>query len=372
MSRVIVLTNVDRSLAALLIVILTAAELPRLAAASPPFVAAFDRFGRHHEIDRDSRRPDSADGIELYCVPPDRMTNCLAPKGGPRLNGAADRLDGDWIRQFLTSPQATKPGTTMPDVLAGIAAEERSHAVAALAAFLQTQHEQFPGDQGRRIRSAAPRILGQRRTPAVGASCITASVVSPVMNRTRPTIRSRRKPSPLDELLVQLEPDGTGGDGARRGDKRAVNSVPHADLVEEVHTPFTNAFLAESGANTGEQSHAESEVDADGGGSPVGVVAPRPERSGLVPFNGRCETRRRRAGGCSPSFVVPPVMRQRMSNRNRRRRLPNCRRIATTAVGGAPQTDFPTMPWTRLKSRRFARRWRRPNAAQQRRCSFQC
>ncbi len=33
----------------------------------------------------------------------------------PELTKVADRRDTTWIRQFLTDPQATKPGTTMPN-----------------------------------------------------------------------------------------------------------------------------------------------------------------------------------------------------------------------------------------------------------------
>ena len=38
-------------------------------------------------------------------------------KGAPILNGVGARLQPDWLRDFLTNPHKTHPGTTMPDVL---------------------------------------------------------------------------------------------------------------------------------------------------------------------------------------------------------------------------------------------------------------
>ncbi|MCA9067743.1 MAG: hypothetical protein KDA84_02390, partial [Planctomycetaceae bacterium] len=86
---------------------------------APPtnFVVGFDRFARHKEVE------EKVGGrlllTELSC------TAChadnskqLAPKGGPRLNGAGNRLQAPWIKQFLSSTQVTKPGTTMPDMFA--------------------------------------------------------------------------------------------------------------------------------------------------------------------------------------------------------------------------------------------------------------
>jgi mono/diheme cytochrome c family protein len=45
-------------------------------------------------------------------------------------------VSADWVREFLNDPQAAKPGTTMPDVLAGLAAPDRKGAAEALAQFL--------------------------------------------------------------------------------------------------------------------------------------------------------------------------------------------------------------------------------------------
>jgi mono/diheme cytochrome c family protein len=52
------------------------------------------------------------------------------------LNDIAGRAQGDWLTRFLADPHATKPGTTMPDVLAQLPAGERARAAEALAHHL--------------------------------------------------------------------------------------------------------------------------------------------------------------------------------------------------------------------------------------------
>src|SRR5690606_1415965 len=103
----------------LMVMMSTGAALPAGAdEAVAPFVAGYGRFGRHGEIDV------LAAGrlllSELSCTACHASEDeSLAPKSGPRLDGVADRLDERWLRRFLASPQTVKPGTTMPEVLAG-------------------------------------------------------------------------------------------------------------------------------------------------------------------------------------------------------------------------------------------------------------
>jgi mono/diheme cytochrome c family protein len=60
----------------------------------------------------------------------------LAPKGGPDLSDAGSRMRPGHLEQFLTSPSATKPGTTMPDVLDHLPDAERHATALALAHYL--------------------------------------------------------------------------------------------------------------------------------------------------------------------------------------------------------------------------------------------
>ena len=116
-----------------------------------PFVASFERFARHQEIDADiaGRLLFS----ELSCTACHSATSDeLKPKLGPRLDGVGNRLGHEWIARFLDAPQKEKPGTTMPDVLAGFPDAGRGAAARALAAFLSSQHDPFQNIKGNGAR----------------------------------------------------------------------------------------------------------------------------------------------------------------------------------------------------------------------------
>jgi mono/diheme cytochrome c family protein len=101
-----------------------------------PIVAGFERFGAAPGVDA------SWAGRlllgELNC------TSCHAAEGEPHilrkqapvLDGVGSRVKRTWLRQFLSDPHATKPGTTMPDVLAGMPEPDKERRVEALLHFL--------------------------------------------------------------------------------------------------------------------------------------------------------------------------------------------------------------------------------------------
>ena len=99
-----------------------------------PVVAGFERFGTEHG---------SGGRLllgELNC------TSCHATSGAaaeqidrkqaPILDRVGGRARAAWLRRYLADPHATKPGTTMPDLLGGLAEAERAEAVEALVQFL--------------------------------------------------------------------------------------------------------------------------------------------------------------------------------------------------------------------------------------------
>ncbi len=57
-------------------------------------------------------------------------------KKAPRLADIGSRANPGWLETFIANPHGTKPGTTMPDVLAQLSAEERRQTAAALTHFL--------------------------------------------------------------------------------------------------------------------------------------------------------------------------------------------------------------------------------------------
>ena len=74
---------------------------------------------------------------ELGCVACHSSGNAaLAPKPGPDLSAVGARVAGGHLRKFIAAPSATKPGTTMPDVLGHLPATERTATADALAHYL--------------------------------------------------------------------------------------------------------------------------------------------------------------------------------------------------------------------------------------------
>lgn len=78
---------------------------------------------------------------EMNCVAchdaPDAVKARLSSRPSPRLDGQhAARVTPHWMRAFLADPQATQPGTLMPDLLAGLDAPAKAEAAEALTHYL--------------------------------------------------------------------------------------------------------------------------------------------------------------------------------------------------------------------------------------------
>lgn len=205
-----------------------------------PFVSGFDRFGRHADID------DVTAGrlliTELSCTAchasRDTMLN---PKRGPVLDGVGSRLKSDWVRSFLLSPQAAKPGTTMPDMLAGLSAEARKPAADALAAFLSSLERPFGEIKATGVNPVPMEFWnrgnmenGRRLYHQVG--CVACHEPDAEYEITD------LKPSPLDAALEQLTPDELREIGLSSA-ARKVNSVPHSVLPEKFTQQSLTYFL---------------------------------------------------------------------------------------------------------------------------------
>jgi len=223
-----------------LLLALVVSGTSRAAEVTPPFVAGFDRFGRHNEIDA------AIAGrlllTELSC------TAChatgepgLAPKSGPRLDGVADRLDAKWLRSFLDSPQAVKPGTTMPDVLSGVPASERTQVLDALLAFLGTQHEPWSTIKAGGANPVLHRFW-DRGDPERGRRLYHVVGCVACHDADADYETAETKPSSLDELLDQLDPEEIAELGLEAA-VRPINPVPHPDLPSKYSHRSLTYFL---------------------------------------------------------------------------------------------------------------------------------
>ena len=59
-------------------------------------------------------------------------------KKAPRLSAIGSRLDPEYIKQFISDPHKTKPGTTMPDLLSSMEKKEKQEAAESLTHFLMS------------------------------------------------------------------------------------------------------------------------------------------------------------------------------------------------------------------------------------------
>jgi len=65
----------------------------------------------------------------------------LLTKQAPILDDMGSRLRPEFVRAFLADPRHVKPGTTMPDMFAGVSSERRTEQVEALTHFLASTGE---------------------------------------------------------------------------------------------------------------------------------------------------------------------------------------------------------------------------------------
>jgi cytochrome c551/c552 len=116
---------------------------------------------------------------ELSCLACHSEESKLPPtlqwKAGPTIGGAGDRLRAEYVREFLTHPSATKPGTTMPDLLAGQPEAKRAELADDLTNFLMqlrgdaSAPANLPGDQekGRELYQSIGCVACHSTVPLV-------------------------------------------------------------------------------------------------------------------------------------------------------------------------------------------------------------
>jgi mono/diheme cytochrome c family protein len=107
-------------------------------ATAHPIVPGFERF--HSDPAADPVQGGRLLLGELGCTSchraDDSQANQLLPKQAPILDGVGGRVHPEFLQAFLADPHQVKPGTTMPDLLAGLSPNEKQEHVAALTHFL--------------------------------------------------------------------------------------------------------------------------------------------------------------------------------------------------------------------------------------------
>ncbi|KLU03647.1 cytochrome oxidase (cbb3-type) [Rhodopirellula islandica] len=205
-----------------------------------PFVIGVERLGRFGEID-----PVSNSRLlvtELSCTACHRSDRTdLSPKGGPKLSAAGSRLSMSWVKEFLQSPHQTKPGTTMPDVLAALNEPEREEAIKALVAFIGSLQEPFP-----LLKAGGANPLEDEfwnKGDAVRGGKLYHEVGCVACHETDPEHQVNSAPiSAVDRLLDELDPEELEDMGLAAA-ARKVPSVPHAELAKKYSRQSLTHFL---------------------------------------------------------------------------------------------------------------------------------
>ncbi|QDT13181.1 family 16 glycoside hydrolase [Planctomycetes bacterium K23_9] len=112
-------------------------ERDLVAEARRPIVPGFERF---HAGGVDMIEGGRLLIGELNCVAchagDDALVDFVQPKQAPNLDDVGARVRPEWMLEFISQPHDTKPGTTMPDVLASMSKEQRAETAEALTHFL--------------------------------------------------------------------------------------------------------------------------------------------------------------------------------------------------------------------------------------------
>ncbi len=103
-----------------------------------PVVPGFQRF--HDSFEGDAQAPGQLLLGELNCISCHKTETAhegyITRKEAPILDGVGNRVKRGFLKRFLTDPQSVKPGTTMPQLFAGLPDKERAEKVEALLHFL--------------------------------------------------------------------------------------------------------------------------------------------------------------------------------------------------------------------------------------------
>lgn len=205
-----------------------------------PFVSGFDRFARHQEIE-----PQIAGALlisELSCAACHQTKQAeLQPKRGPQLEGLGNRVQRQWLKQYLAAPHSIKPGTTMPDMLHALPEKEKRRTIEALTAFLMSRYTSFPTIKATGANPVpyefwkkGNRQRGQDLYHKIG--CVACHEPDESYEP------GESKISPTDKMLAQLDPEDIKELGLSAA-VRPVKSVPHGNLPAKYTRKALTFFL---------------------------------------------------------------------------------------------------------------------------------
>ncbi len=128
-----------------------------------PIIPGFERFSNVEEIENIERGMLLLNELNCNACHTSDSTWSVNPKQAPILSNVGDRVLPRYFESFLLDPHGTKPGTTMPDVLAGKSDAEKKEIAESLSHFLVST-----GDPIQQISSSADTLAGETSFHAVG------------------------------------------------------------------------------------------------------------------------------------------------------------------------------------------------------------
>ena len=199
----------------------------RAADPTPPVVP-----GYHRLMAVDKPGGDAAAGelllAELNCTschaPGDKSR--AAPKGAPDLANLGARVTPQWLRAYLTTPHAVKPGATMPDLFHASEAFSRDAAVDFLVHFLLSQG----GPIAPPTVEANPLLLDQGRELYHTVGCVACH--APL-----------EKPKSVTPGATADADTGATPTGRALPNTSDVPSVPFGDLASKTTVDRLTVFL---------------------------------------------------------------------------------------------------------------------------------
>ena len=191
-----------------------------------PFVAGFERFARYGEIEQATAGRLLISELSCVACHPSTLSD-LSPKLGPHLDGAAARLNRDWMEAYIAAPHNVKPHSAMPDVLGGRSEQERRAIAKSIAAFLSTQRR-LPSEVKGSGLVPVPHEFWDKGDSTHGKELYHRVGCVACHDSDQEQIAAP-KSSPVDELINELDADEIAELGLSAA-AREVPSVPFSEL----------------------------------------------------------------------------------------------------------------------------------------------
>jgi mono/diheme cytochrome c family protein len=139
-----------------------------------PVVIGFERF--FAQPDADQLRGGQLLLGELNCTSCHKADGAqgaaLTTKQAPNLDDVARRVKPDYLRSYLANPHAVKPGTTMPELFAGLTEQEKKEKVESLVHYLASLS---PGGPEQLFPTFGASLRGKQLFAQVGCLACHAS-----------------------------------------------------------------------------------------------------------------------------------------------------------------------------------------------------